>query len=275
MKKFILNSILFVFFLPIVGYIIPLFFLYTDLYIPAVLGRETYRSIAKSKQKSNVKKLLIGDSVARQLFPNNTHNDTLNSLACNQAIGLVGHFILLNNYINAGNKVDTVYLLFTPLSLNNNLHEIFTYQYFLKPFYKDEYIPLFTKTVHEQIHKIPYWEICRYPLVLISNWAPDFTSTDKIHHTFLSPISAEYLVKMRELAVKHNFKLIVLPPLINNSEKPIIEKMNKNEIVENNLDNEFKNYFENIIYLEDSNFVDNAHLKRPQIHLKYYTNKSQ
>lgn len=273
MKKFVFDSILFVFFLSIVTYIIPLSLLHTDLYLPAVLGNETYHSIFKSKQKNKSKKILIGDSVARQLFPNTTNNDTINSLACNQAIGLVGHFILLNNYLNAGNKIDTVYLLFTPFTFSNNLDQIFTYHYFLKPFYKDDYLPLLTNTVNEQIHKIPYMKLCNYPLILTSNWAPDFTSKDKINYTFLSPISVEYLFKIKELSVKYHFKLIFLPPPISLSEKSIIEKMDKNEIVKNNLCNEFGNYFENIIYLNDSNFVDGVHFKNPQKFTEYYKNK--
>jgi hypothetical protein len=273
MKKFVLNSFLFVFFLPIVAYIIPLFLLFTDIYIPAFLGNETYYSISKSKQKKKAKKILIGDSVARQLFPNTTSNDTINSLACNQAIGLVGHFILLNNYLNAGNKVDTVYMLFTPFSYNNNLNQIFTYQYFLKPFYKGEYLPLFTHTVNEQINKIPYFKICQYPLILTSNWAPDFISKDKAEYTFLSPVSVEYLIKIKELGVKNNFKLIFLPPLLSLSEKPNVDKMDRSEVAKTNLDLEFENYFKGIIYLDDTNFVDGAHLKYPQKYSEYYKDK--
>jgi len=48
--------------------------------------------------------------------------------------------------------------------------------------------------------------------------------------------------------------------------------MDKNEIVKNNLSDEFKNYFKNLIYLNDSNFIDGIHLKEPQKHKEYYKN---
>ena len=102
---------------------------------------------------------------------------------------MVGQFILLNNYINAGNEPDTVYLLVSPFSFRNNLDQVYTYHYFLKPFYTDEYKPMFSETVTEQIHKIPYYNFCRIPFILTSDWAPDFSLKDKIDYTFLSPIS--------------------------------------------------------------------------------------
>jgi len=208
-----------------------------------------------------------------QLFPAGTNTDTINSLTCNQAISMVGYYILLNNYINSGNKIDTVYMIVTPLYLGNNLDQVYAYHYFLKPFYIDEYLPLFSETVKKQINKIPYVYFCRLPFILTSNWAPDFVSKDEKKYTFLSPVSIEYLKKIKELGVKYKFKLIVLPTPTAISKKPLLEKMNKNEIVKSNLSNEFNNYFENIIYLDDSNFVDGLHLKKPQKYTEYYKNK--
>lgn len=273
MKKFIFNSILFIIILNIGINIRPLYLLYTGKYKINVVGSEIYHSLFKSKQKKKTKKLLLGDSVGNQMFRNTTNNDTINSLACNQAIGMVGQFILLNNYINAGNQVDTVYLIYSPFSFLNNLDQIYTFHYFLKPFYVQEYLPLFTETVFDQIHKIPYYYICRYPYILTSDWSPNFRTKDKKNYTFLSPVSVEYLHKITELSEKHHFKLIILPPPTRNSLKHEVGKIHKNEIVENNLTNEFENYFEKIIYLNDTNFKDATHLKNPLEFKVMYENK--
>ena len=64
-----------------------------DKYMQEVHGHEVYTSIKKSKEKTKIKKLIIGDSTANQLY--NTETDTTSSiysLTCNQAIGIVGHF---------------------------------------------------------------------------------------------------------------------------------------------------------------------------------------
>jgi hypothetical protein len=182
---------------------------------------------------------------------------------------MAGHYILLNNYLNAGNEVDTVVLIYTAFSFLNNLDQVYTYHYFLKPFYINEYKPLFTKKLNEQIQKIPYSNFCRFPYILTSNWAPNWISTDTIKYSFLSPISIEYLIRIKELSTKCNFKLIILPAITALSKKPIVEKMDKMEIVNNNLECEFEIYFKSILYLNDSLFVDGVHLKKE--HVEYYT----
>lgn|GEM_PF-634190 len=276
MKKFILNIIIFILPIVIFAYSKSLYLLYSDKYKSTVAGSEVYHSIIKSKQKGKAKKVLIGDSFGYSLFSNTINNDTINSLACNRAISMVGHFILLNNYLNAGNKVDTVYLIFTPFSFMNNLDEVYTYHYFLKPFYIKEYYPLFTLTVKNQVHKIPCYYICREPNILTSNWAPNFKSKDVKDYTFLSPVSVEYLAKIKELSLINKFKLIILPTPTRLSNKIFIEKINRNEIVKTGLENEFINYLETIIYINDTNFSDNVHLKNQNMYTEYadyYMNK--
>ena len=269
MKKFILSCILFLLIACPAITIIPVFLDLTGTYKYTVAGTEIYHSIFKSKQKKKSRKIVIGDSVGKQLFSNDTYNDSINSLACNKGISMAGQFILLNNYLNAGNKVDTVFLIFTPFSFLTNLNDVYTYHYFLKPFYIDEYKPMFTKLVIDQIYKVPYYKFCRFPNILTSNWAPDFISKDKIDYTFLSPISVEYLIKIKELSRKNNFKLIILPTPTRLSRKTEVERMVKNEITKSNMDAEFKNYFENILYVNDKEFIDDVHLKKEK--LAYYT----
>lgn len=262
-------------FVPFVLYIKPLYLLYNDNYKKIVPGREIYHSIYKSKQKNNSKIILLGDSVGNQLFSNKKNNDTINSLACNQAISMAGQYILLKNYINEGNKFDKVYLIFTPFSFQNNLDQVYTYHYFIKPFYLEEYKKEFTEIVTQQINKIPYISFSREPYILTSSWAPDFISKDEINNEFLSAISIEYLIKIKKLSIKHNFEFIILPTPICLSKKEDVEKMDKNNIIKNNLSHEFKRYFQNMIYLEDNFFVDGTHLKKEKLDyfVEYFKNK--
>jgi hypothetical protein len=273
MRKFVINT--FIFILPVLVIIFSehLYLLLSQKYKNTVAGNEIYISLNKSKRKGKTKKILIGDSVCNQLFSNITFNDTINSLACNQAISMAGHFILLDNYLKANNQVDTVYMIFSPFSFLNNLDQVYTYHYFLKPFYVKEYIPMFTETVFHQLHKIPYYFVCRNPIILTSNWAPNFNSEDDITFTFLSPISAEYLLKIKELSIKYKFKLIILPTPTKVSNRPFIEKIKMDEITKTGLGNEFENYLKDIIYVNDTNFIDNVHLKDKRMFAEYYKNK--
>jgi hypothetical protein len=270
MKRFLLNSLLFLVLFAIGLYSRSFYLLITEEYKNNVNGYETYNAIAKSKQKKKTRKVLLGDSVGRQLFENTSYNDTVNSFACNQAIGLVGHYLLLNNFLEAGNQVDTVYMIFTPSSFLNNLDEKYTFHYFLKPFYKDEYKPLFTQTVFEQIRKIPFNFISQDPALLTSNWAPNFNTMDEKNYTFLSPISAEYLKRIKDLSIQYGFKLIILPSPVSMSSKTGIAAIDKSEISKNGLSTEFENYFDRIIFLNDTSFMDGVHLSHPETYTQYY-----
>lgn len=270
MKRFLINCTLFLLLFLAGMYSRSLYLLNTGAYKQTVSGSDTYHSIEKSKQKKKTRKLLIGDSVGRQLFENTTYNDTLNSFACNQAIGLVGHYILLNNFLMAGNQVDTVYMLFRHSSFLNNLDEKYTYHYFLKPFYNEEYKSLFTQTVNDQIQKIPFHFICRDPNILTTNWAPDFQTEDEKNYTFLSPISVEYLKRIKDLSIKYGFTLIILPTPTSLNNKQEILTIDKNEIIKNGLANEFNGYFDQIIFLNDTSFMDGIHLNHPEAYTKYY-----
>ena len=271
MKKFILKSTLFVLTVLALSHVRPLYLLDHDRYKRSGAGSEVYYSIHKSEQRNaSATRILLGDSVARQIFSNITNNYPVYSLACNQAIGMVGQFILLDNYLRAGNHVDTVYLLLAPGSFANNLDQVYTYHYFLKPFYTREYLALLTETVIKQIHKIPYYYLSRYPHILTSNWAPDFVSKDKAAYEFLSPISAEYLVKIKELSVKHGFEFVMVAAPTKLSNRRSIENMKK-EVVMNNLQDEFGDYFNNMLYLDDSEFGgDGVHIKDAPKYREYY-----
>jgi hypothetical protein len=170
----------------------------------------------------------------------------------------------------AGNQVDTVYMLFRYSSFLNNLDEKYTYHYFLKPFYNEEYKSLFTQTVNDQVHKIPFHFICRDPNILTTNWAPNFQAEDEKNYTFLSPISVEYLKRIKELSIKHGFTLIILPTPTSFNNKQEILAIDKNEIIKNGLANEFNGYFDQIIFLNDTSFMDGIHLNHPEAYTKYY-----
>ena len=273
MKQFLTYTILFLLFAFAVYHAKPLYLLINDKYKTTVAGSEIYYAIEKSKKKSKTKKALFGDSVARQLFNSNIESDTINSLATNQAIALVGQYILLNNYLQAGNQVDTVYFLLRPFTFQNNLDQVYTYHYFLKPFYTDEYLKYFTPTVMDQIQKIPHVRFRQLPSILTSDWAPEFITTDTMNYTFLSPVSIDYLKKIKELASQYRFKLIILPTPINSALKSKIDQFDRNEIISNGFQKEFTNYFENITYLDNRYFSDSSHLVNPAVYTELYKQK--
>jgi hypothetical protein len=278
MKKFLLQILWFSLLVPIFTYITPLYSITTEKYKKTGPGKEVYYSIYKSKQKTKSRKLLLGDSVAQQIFSNKQYNDTLNSLTCNMAIGMIGQFLLLNNYINTGNRPDTVYMFFTPSttagsSFNNNLNQIYTFHYFLKPFYTKEYKPFFTETTYQQIKKIPVYFLCQEPHILTSGWAPEFSQEEKQKSDFLSPISIEYLKKIKLLSLSYHFRLIFVPTPVSISSRKLIQNMKTNGLSLTGLESELNDYLNKIEYYNDTLFVDGIHLKKPNLYVTYYKQK--
>jgi hypothetical protein len=264
MKNFVLKTLLFALVAAGIFQLKSQLMMRKDKYQKKVLGAEVYFSIEKSKKKNKARKVLLGDSVGKQLFDSSQENDTVNSLTSNQAIGMAGQYILLDNYLKAGNEIDTAYVFFTPFSFVNNLDQIFTYNYFVKPFYREQYMSLIEPVAKAQIEKIPFVGLAHYPAVLTSNWSPEFESQDKNDFNLISPVSAAYLHKMSALAKQHHFKLVLVAAPVSLKKRRDVEILNRQEIETNHLQEEFKGFFESIVWLDESNFKDGTHLKHPE-----------
>lgn len=272
MKSFLIRLVIFVLIGAVAFHIKSYLLLRNDKYQRKVAAREVYHVISKSKQHNPSRKILIGDSVARQFYNSDQENDTLNSLATNQAISLAGQYLLLDNYLKAGNVIDTCYAVFIPSSFQNNLQQLYSYNYFVKPFYTNEYKPLLTKTVQTQVEKIPYYGIAQYFGILTNNWSPEFISTDKQGYAFFSPITVEYIKKMSALSQARNFKLIFVPALCNENQRKDIESFDRGELSQNGIDHILADYFDHIQYLDSKYFVDDMHLDKPEDFKHLYKN---
>lgn len=263
-KKFVIKFLIFALIaFPVLSFKNFLFY-YTNLYKSVVIGPEVYRSLEKSKMKKKVKKLLIGDSVGKQLYDNNVYNGSIFSLACNQAISMVGQYILLSNFVET-NKEDLpeeVILLITPDSFLNNLNQNLSYHYFLKPFYYKEYEKYFDGLCQEQIQKIPYYYSATIPFIRSSNWSPDYEVKRDSTYRVISPLSSDYLLKIKELCEANNIKFSIAPTPVRSSRyKTITEFAKSPEVTQSNLSSYLNQYFSNIVYMPDRLFKDHNHFK--------------
>lgn len=274
MRKFAIHTVLFAFLAFAFIEVTCALLLHSQVYLFNYPGYIIYNAILKSKNKSNQQTLLLGDSVGHQLFPNKNENDSVNSLACNQAISLAGQYILLQNYINTGSEFENLVLYLTPFSFRNNLDQEYTYHYFLKPFDNGEYRMWFTSTVKAQIAKIPFHQFHNMPHIAATSWAPDFESKDTINFTFLSPISIEYLHKIKALAEDYDFNLKIVSPPININKQELVDALDQSEIEKAGLEEEFTNYFNSISYLDSTLFSDGTHFKDPESLNAKYRNRA-
>ena len=89
------------------------------------------RIIQKSKDAdSRTKNLILGASVAFQMYPNNTNLHPNNSLTANQGVSLVGYYNLADNFLEnfKGHKDSLhVYLIYFPSGFRNKLDHRYTF----------------------------------------------------------------------------------------------------------------------------------------------------
>ena len=234
-----------------------------DKYKATIYGNEIYRAISKSKKQTTYRKLILGDSTANQFYNCKEENpDSAYSLTCNQAIGMVGQYLLLNNYLATGNRPDTVYIVYTPFIFWDNLDQVYTYHYFLKPFYYNEYKPLMTETVKMQIKKIPKYRWCHIPYILTTAWASTLPSQAR-SYSFLSPICREYLSKIDSLSNLYNFQWEVVPTFVAEHWRDSVSHFKREEYAPYHYADKLDSFLSHIVYLPDSCFVDDVHLKSP------------
>lgn len=273
MKRFTARLILFLFIGFIVVQAYPFYKFYSGKYQEMVEGKYVYSAIKQSLKKSDKRKLLIGDSVVRQLFPNTKQYKKMSSLACNQAISMVGYYILLNNFLNCGNQIDTLYMCYTPYIFQNNLDSKFTFHYFLKPFYQSQFKCYLDSVCCKQIKDIPFYQLSKYPTIAASNWSPRYKANTHEKRTFFSPIALNYFQKIIDLSEEYQFTVKLFPPLLAKSKRNIIPELDIKEIDNQKITNLFKEYTDQYVFLPDSCFLDGVHLDQPQKYRQYFLRK--
>jgi hypothetical protein len=104
--------------------------------------------------------------------------------------------------------------MYHPFSFQNNLASPLSFHYFVKPFYTEENMPLFSEQVKRQVEAIPFYYLAHYRPVLTSNWSPTFEGVSDEKVVF-SSISRDYLVRLNQLCSKKGVVLQLISPPIN------------------------------------------------------------
>jgi hypothetical protein len=214
MKHFLRDLMVFLGVFALLFHAYPEFQYWTKRYQTDVAGTEVYEVLAASKAKLKKKKLVIGDSVAKQVLDSLANDSAIVSLASNQAISMAGQYMIAVQALAANPSVDTLVLIYHPFSFQNNLASPLSFHYFVKPFYTEENMPLFSKLVKHQVEAIPFYYLARYRPVLTSNWSPSFEGVSDEKRLF-SSISSEYVLQLQQLCTQKGVVLQIISPPIN------------------------------------------------------------
>lgn len=239
---------------------------------PSSFGPELYYALDLAEEKTEYTKVIIGDSVARLIFSPDYQDetDTTCYLATNQAITVLGNYILLGRYLENNPQTEEVYYIVRPQSLANPLWFNFSFQYFIVPFYNDTYKKYIDddtkKYIEDRFGKLyatndivkSFIESNAYYMdVYLNNVLEQQLEVRDEKH--ISDLTIKYLPKIKELCDSYGVKLKVmaapLPDTDDNHDWTEFEQ----QIVENGLEKLLGDYIDGIDYYPESAFADEAH----------------
>lgn len=246
--------------------VIPITYIITGILKP---NADVYEAIVASEKQTIYSTVLLGDSVSRQLFNvRNQENSQYYHLNSNQAIGVIGNYILLNNYLINNPQTRKVYLIMRPTSFNNNLNQKWTYTYFILPFLKEENKKYFSETSLKKVnikrkflnkYLLNIFELNpKLSLLLKIDYSDEMTD---IKEAYLSDISIEYLKKIKKLLQEKNIEFFVLASPLSIKEKSEYNLLRKN-IKDNHFEDIFVYYFDSIQYYPENDFIDGVHFSK-------------
>lgn len=236
------------------------YYMKDDRYMSSSIASPVYAAIKKSREKLPASRiLLLGDSVGKQFFRNNITSDTLISLVSNQAASLAGQYVLLVNFLAQNPAPGKVVMVYHPGSFSNNLDQKYTYNYFLKPYYREEYLSLYEDRLQDRVQSIPFYRFCQNPLLLTTDWSP------AIRHgqpSEFSEISGIYLGKIIDMCEEYHipFELKGVPVSENNRDR--IDALGR-AVSGTRFESCFTPYLDQFIFLGGGNFVDDTHMRDP------------
>ena len=239
---------------------------------PSSFGPELYYALDLAEEKTEYTKVIIGDSVARLIFAPDYQDetDTTCYLATNQAITVLGNYILLNRYLENNPQTEEVYYIVRPQSLANPLWFNFSFQYFIVPFYNGTYKQYIDddtcKYIEDRFGKLyatndivkSFIENNAYYMdVYLNNVLEQQLEVRDEKH--LSDLTIKYLPNIKVLCYRHGGKLKVraapLPDTKDNRDWAEFEQ----QIVDNGLSDLLGDYIDGIDYYPEEAFGDEAH----------------
>jgi len=256
----------------LIVFLLPELILATGLLQKHVLiGKEVYEVIGKSKSATECKTIILGDSVARSLYPPSVLNRKYDSLASSASISMVGQYLLTKNILEKNSGITEVVLIYHPVSFENDLDWIWSFNYFLKPFYGGEYMRYISKTAEKRIRKISCWLFSVLPIVKFSNISPEvenyagFERNGTIGKTYMpSDLSAEYLVKIKKMLDEKKIRFRVISPRLDEKYKKTDSSKFRDVIKKSGLEYAFSGYFD-FSYMASEYFSDHVHYKDAKI----------
>ena len=259
--------------LAIISSVISIFAVYVLLSVFHIrftdLAYDAFYVIEKAGHNSGRSAVILGDSVCKQLWPQETDSPNLAHLSSTAGISPAGNYLLLEKYVKHNPQTKYAYYAMNPGSLGADL--TYAYQYFVIPFVNDETIKLLDDDTTQMLYDTFGKLFVRNKYVKTFLLNNNLFMKQYLNHIKgrseatephrLSRTAIISLTKMRELCRERNIKLSVIPlPIADKPENYGWDKFAQ-DVKDNGLDDILGDFVNKIRYYPEDWYRDGVHFK--------------
>lgn len=240
--------------------------------------------IDKVREKNGKTKLILGDSVCKQMYEGiEPFNEDTCVAGCNQAISMSGQYILLKEFLESHENVSDVWMIIHPSSIFTDLSKELGYIYGILPYVEKEDLNYLDNETIIRIEKsfgafstnTEFAEFVDKSAVgrkLYLNLLKDYGT---IKPAGDEPHGVKYLKKMKYLCDEKDIEMHLLPVPINDLDKTkeMVEGMPE-RFQKNGLDVMFPDFCRRIHMYPIEQFGDGSHFAVEYITAEEFINKT-
>ena len=249
-------------------------------YIKENVGSDEIKPyIERVKRQDGATRLIIGDSVCRQMFENLQElNNDFCIAGTNASINMTGQNILAKEFLDNHPDAADVFLIVLPTSLRGGFNITFGYQYMVMPFAETNTLGLLDKETIEIMESV-YGEFFMKPSVvraidlsginrkLYLNFLNEHASDYELQSPYA--LSEQYIAKICDMCVKKgvNFHMYPCPVSSDNVEymEQLRESFEESALYEINPD-----YMESIYYYDAKETSDGVHFGKDYAYQEHF-----
>lgn len=226
--------------------------------------------IRKAQEDDGTTKLIIGDSVANQMFSDlQDNNPDYAILPGNAGVTMAGQYVIAKEYIDNHPGVTDVYLFTLPESLGRTFDTQWGYQYAVLPFIETHTLGNFddntVRIMEDTYGKIFMNEKVAFAVdksginrKLYFNYLRD--KSDGYELTYYYELADQYLCKLNDYCKERNINFYLYPCPVSEAKREMVREYEET-YKDSDLYALFPDYYEKIYYYPAEMSGDDTHMK--------------
>jgi hypothetical protein len=238
-------------------------------------------AIAAVQEESQARKLIIGDSVCRQLFSELQEQNPDYCIAGTYCtVGLTGQYMLANEFLKSHPDATDIYLVMRPQSMSAQLDSQKAYMYAVAPFVIADTIEALDGETKNEMRRM-YWRygvnrltasaIVNSPMLakVYLNKLQTEHFVDSQPASGVSEISVQYLEKLAQLCEEHQVKLhLFAAPLPDNDVNRAMVDNVTAQTAGTAVEGLVQELCSTVVYCDETFYLDGQHFDSEQIDFK-------